>query len=145
VLVEGESTFENQNLLSYRWMMYAYFGGAHGSTAFRSATYELQNGKPVRIPLSKLFQPGFDYRSEIGRILWRKLSIQNQSDWIDEGTVLPEKLADMASWNLVDGALEFQFNHYDVTSYAAGTPAVTIPFSEIQGLRPSSVVRYAWK
>ncbi|MDX2066162.1 MAG: DUF3298 domain-containing protein [Fimbriimonadaceae bacterium] len=138
-----ETTFDHPNLVSVRLSRYAYTAGAHGSARFQSMTFGMVDGKARVIALGNLFQPGFDYRAELSLHLARKLSETGRASSLDEGNMSAEAALAAAQWNVGKDGLEFAFGNYDVNSYAEGTIVVTVPYRDLAGLNPASILRVA--
>jgi len=133
------------NLQSCRLTAGTYTGGAHGTGQYFSVNKVMTPAGVGDLKLSDLFLPGINYRSELAKVLHRKLSETNQASSLEDGTVSAENALSSAQWTISTRGIEFGFDNYAVGSFAEGMPVVTVPFSELIGLNPAGPLRFVLK
>ena len=120
-------------VLSLKFTISDYTGGAHGNSYFQTYTFDVaQNHVLV---LSDLFQPGADILGALAPVVQQDLAAQMGEfadlQWIQDGT----SSLDAYAWFVVTpDALVFFFAPYQVAAYAAGPQTVQIPLAQISGL-----------
>ena len=129
--IDYETFNFSEDVLSLKFTIYDYTGGAHGNTTFRTLTFDLAAGR--ELALGDLFQPGVDPLATVAPIVLADLQTQlgdmTDASWLEMGTApVPENYA---SWVLAEDALIFFFPPYQVAAYAAGPQTVTIPLSDL--------------
>lgn len=119
-------------LVSYKFTIYEYTGGAHGNTAFQTFNFDLQNEREIL--LSDLFdEAGLTQVSEIAQEqLKETLGDMVDEQWLADGTApTPENYQNFV---FTEDSLVFTFPQYQVAAYAAGPQTVTIPLSDLVGV-----------
>lgn len=113
---------------------YRYTGGAHGGTTFWPFYYDAR-GRELR--LSSFFADT-RYIERITAAVRPRLKYDLERDgmYVEElflaGTEPSE--GNYVVFSLSDDGITFRFNEYQVAPYAAGTPRVTVPFSELRDI-----------
>lgn len=123
-------TYLQNCALSLFFDRYEYTGGAHGTTARSSETWDLQTGR--RITLGRLFPPGVNERDFVIREVNRQIAeqIQNGNNiYFDNYQQLVEQTFDPASFFLTPEGAAVYFQQYDIAPYSSGIPVFLIPYS----------------
>jgi len=131
LMVQYETVGFSDDVLSLKFTIYTFSGGAHGMTYFETMTFDLV--KDVQLALSDLFLPDTDYLAVIAPMAQAAVTEQvdemTDADWIAQGTApTPENYQ---NWVLTPDALVFTFEQYQVAAYAAGPQTVTIPLADL--------------
>jgi hypothetical protein len=119
-------------------------GAAHPGHSFEVVNFDLRSGQPLK--LADLFKPGANYlpaiaaRAKEALRLWNKDSATeygdgtpylNEPDFDGGADATPENYG---IWTLTPKGLTIRFDYYQVGPYAAGAPAIVIPFSDLNDL-----------
>ncbi len=136
----------SNDLASIAYSDDAYLGGAHGNPADHAINFDLKNGKALE--LAELFKDKADYLKLLSTYCIKELKkregIKDDPATIEEGAA-PKK-ENFERWFLSPKGLIIGFEHYQVGSYADGTPFVTIPFSELKDvLKPDGATTVLMK
>jgi hypothetical protein len=121
------------DVLSLKFTVSDYTGGAHGNLYFQTYTFDLTQNRVLA--LSDLFQPGADILGTLTPIVQQDLAAQlgeyADTQMIEQGT---SSLDGYASFAVTPDALVLYFAPYDVAAYAAGPQTVEIPLAQISGI-----------
>ncbi|RPI99541.1 MAG: DUF3298/DUF4163 domain-containing protein [Chloroflexi bacterium] len=121
------------DVLSIKFNIGDYTGGAHGNLFFRTYTFDLTQERVLT--LTDLFQPGADVLGTIAPIVQQSLATQlgdmADTQWIQDGT---STLDDYASFAVTPDAQVFYFPPYQVAAYAVGPQTVSIPLADLSGV-----------
>lgn len=126
------------SLLSLRLLAYEYpSGAAHGTTALTTFTFDLASGQSLG--LADLFLPGAAFLQALSTEARSQLrtdpaitAMGDDLPWMTTGT---EPTPDnFAGWAVTAGGLEVTFGQYQVAPYAAGMPAIVVPYRQLAGL-----------
>lgn len=104
-------------------------GAAHPNQYFETLNLDIGAGKVLA--LKDLFKPGADYLKAISTYSIQDLTRQGRLEW-DTGAAPQED--NFHSWNITPVGLLISFDPYQVTSYALGPQAVTIPYSDMKDI-----------
>jgi len=116
-------------------------GMAHPAYEFRTVNYDAKAGREMA--LGELFRPGSNYLQKISAAAVARLRMINQEYPDGPGTYLgdPEyvenasaKEKNYRNWTLTQRGLVVTFEPYQVGPFAAGSPSVLIPYSELRGV-----------
>jgi hypothetical protein len=121
-------------ILSVKFTVYEYTGGAHGNTAFQTYTFDLAQQRILT--LNDLFLPGSNPLQVIAPIVQQDLAatLGDMADatWIEQGTgTNPDNYQNFV---LTPDALIFFFPPYQVAPYAAGPQTVSIPLAQLSAV-----------
>ncbi|MFA5087304.1 MAG: DUF3298 domain-containing protein [Candidatus Paceibacterota bacterium] len=134
--VDYSSQLYGDSILSFKFVIGWYTGGAHPNENLASLVFDLKNKK--ELSLSDLFIPNSNYLQKISGLTISQLVKRNISDpqAINAGA---GPIADNYKiFNVYNGALVIYFPPYAVAPYAAGEQKVEIPLSQIKDiLNPS--------
>lgn len=123
-------------IISIRFYIEEFAGGAHPSHNYSSFNYNLKTGSEIK--LSDLFSEGSDYLTVISDYCIKDLENQKTESgdsgegWIEEGAGPKEE--NFSCFNLTDRGLLITFNEYQVAPYAEGYKEVTIPFEDLKDI-----------
>jgi len=124
---------------------YYEHGAAHGSHAFHVINYDVKSGRVLS--LADLFRPGSNYLGKISEVAIRQLHRWNRdsADYPggggqpyldDEGIAAGAKPSaeNYQNWTVTPRGLAFTFDYYQLGAYAAGAPAVVVPYADLKGI-----------
>jgi hypothetical protein len=118
------SLFEDKKFISYSFTNSQYFAGAaHGMTRYISYNYELKRNKLV------IFNEFFNLKSEkdsifLMNLMTRRIALEN----VEVNTF------ENMDFNLTNDSISFNFDDYEIASYAEGAIQVKIGKNEIANL-----------
>jgi hypothetical protein len=126
------SSIYNNRVLSFKFDIASYTGGAHGNHAAESFSFDLTN--KTKLSLSDLFKPNADYLQKISAITIDQLSKRGVSDsqWIAEGA--GPIVDNYKVFTVSNDSINFFFPPYQVASFAAGEQVIEIPLSQLQDI-----------
>ena len=119
-------------------------GAAHPSHSFQVLTLDLKTGRLLK--LSDLFKAGTNYLSAISihsieqLRRWNKDSAKESGDskpYLDDPEFLDGAKPTPKNyriWTLTPNGLAITFDYYQLGSYAAGAPAILIPYAKLKDL-----------
>lgn len=117
--------YGDNDIISYRFLLYMYTAGAHGLTSFYSYIYDLKTGE--RLYLKDLFKTDEVSLSKINKLL--KKHFENPYDCFDEE---PEIDKDFENVNIVRDSVLFTFGYYQLGAYACGPAEIKLPLEELK-------------
>jgi hypothetical protein len=121
------------DVLSLKFTISDYTGGAHGNLYFQTYTFDLVQSRILT--LNELFLPGIDPLATLAPIVQADLAAQMgefaDPTWIQEGT---DSLDEYVSFVITLDSLVFFFPPYQVNAYAAGPQTVQIPLAQISAI-----------
>lgn len=137
----GFATVLNKgNVVSITGGCYTYMGGAHGLGVARTYNYGLVGGKPKRLTLWDIVQKSS--RQEIRLMLLGKASANPNTDWIQDGIYNDFTEDQLNRFWIAPDALVFEFNPYELGSYAAGAFTFRLTYAELKSvLRPNNPLK----
>jgi hypothetical protein len=136
----GTVTMNRPDLVSIDAGCYSYMGGAHGLGTTRTYNYGLVEGKAKRLTLWDIVQKMS--RQEMRLILLGKATATEGTDWIQDGMINDFTDEQYNRFWIAKDALVFEFDPYELGSYASGPFTFRIPFSELkQILRPAGPLK----
>jgi len=140
-LIGGVTTdFDSAQIVSVSFSEYTYpSGAAHGITVNTTFNFDALTGRQYR--LADLFTPSSRWLVALSRASRRALhglfdSAALMTVWIDPGTT--PKASNFAAWSITPWGLQITFGDYQVASYAAGMPQITIPYASLAGIARAS-------
>lgn len=138
--------YADNDLISVNFMESTFSGGAHPNYNYFTITYDLRNGKEVK--LSELFKPGAKYLEAVSAYATKDLQSRKSPD-SDENMGLAQDLFEEGakptadnyqSWNITKKGLMFTFAPYQVGPYAYGTHTVIVPYAQLREIARSDGV-----
>jgi hypothetical protein len=131
--IDYEISQFSPDVLSLKFTISDYTGGAHGNSYFQTYTFDLTQNRVLA--LGDLFQPGTDILGTLAPIVQQELNAEMGAyadpQWIQDGT---SSLDAYTSFTVTPDALVFYFAPYQVAAYAAGPQTVQIPLAQISGV-----------
>ncbi len=132
--------YADDDLVSINFSEDSFTGGAHGSHGTFTITYDLKQGREVK--LADLFKPGSKYLATIADIATRDLKGRKDPDSGENSGLAQDIFEDgakptaenYANWNITKKGLLITFPQYQVASYAAGPQTVIISFSKLKDI-----------
>lgn len=108
-----------RDLLSVKYTVYEFFGGAHGETFIY--TYNIKGSKNGTFTLSDMFNDGVNYKDIVDKIICDEIS-KNKDKYFPES----EKTVWQTDYNNKfyinnKGEIVIYFSEYELAPYAAGT------------------------
>ncbi|WP_404330123.1 DUF3298 domain-containing protein [Mesobacillus maritimus] len=131
-VVEMLGTYEVKNnqrdVLSFSFSNYTYHHqAAHGMTYIKSLTFDLKQGKRVR--LKDLFKPDSDYINRISSLIQSQIT-EREIPLLEEFTTIkPDQ-----DFYLADKTLVIYFQLYDLTPYVFGFPMFPLSVYDLQDI-----------
>jgi hypothetical protein len=132
LLMDYQTKFQSDNLISIFISGLNYFGGAHPQHLFSTVLFDLKQGKALE--LKELFAPQSDYLNFIGKYCESFLAKREHADFelIKNGTAAKEE--NYKYFYLNPDGLVVIFPPYQVACYSEGTFEITIPYPELKSL-----------
>ncbi|HEQ72175.1 MAG TPA: DUF3298/DUF4163 domain-containing protein, partial [Spirochaetia bacterium] len=131
----------DRNLLSLRFSLYEYSGGAHGNSYIQYNNYDLQTG--ALLSLTDLFSPGSNPR--LLGLLERKLRAREQipaGEPLSDHDYFVDSLPLAETWYIAPDGIGFFYNNYEIRAYAFGPVELFLSWNELGDLiKPESPVR----
>lgn len=131
--VNAGVSFNRNGLFTLSYGYYGYMGGAHGMPGFYSVNYDLETKKILSF---------YDLvnASDSTVLLTLGEKYFRQANKLDATTKLDElgyfwdggKFYFTDVFTITDDGLMFTYSPYEIASYAAGMPEMTIPFAELK-------------
>jgi hypothetical protein len=116
-------------VISIRFIVDTYFGGAHPNNQSSVLNYDLVSGKAIN--LADLFEPGADYLGALSAYCRRDLEDRDLLEFEDGVLPRPENYR---SWNISPEGLVINFDAYQVGPYAMGAQRVVVPYSALESI-----------
>lgn len=132
--VKAYTQFYNKQLLVYRVDYNEYTGGAHGIYTSTFLNLDLRTLTPIH--LDDLFVN--DYKEALTDLLWNQLMADNQVATREEleemGYASTGELEPTDNFYLSKEGITFYYNVYEITPYAMGAVAISLPYEAFQHL-----------
>lgn len=126
--------FNSAHLVSLTTARYVYSAGAHGMETTTTRNFGLRGGKPVRLRLADVAYATLSARHELElRILGKAMPLVGV-DWIEDGSVNSFDDAQLERFWFNKSGLTWEFDPYELGSYASGPFSVRMSWSELDGL-----------
>lgn len=124
-VVDYETTFINNKLLSLPINFYSYTGGAHGITLKEAYNFDLESGD--RLKLNHIFKADSNYKDIIKEFI--KTSIEENPDvYFDDAIDVINKLNDNTPFYITKNSLIIYYEPYEIAPYSSGIREFEIPF-----------------
>lgn len=118
-------------LLSLKFDVSFYTGGAHPGSYSRTATYDIEEG--FMLSLSDLFQPGMDHLFPLSSYCLEELRASEIGSALFEDGASPTA-ENYGRWNVTADGLLITFDVYQVAAYAAGPQQVLVPWNDLRAI-----------
>ena len=122
----------DEYVLSVRYNIQGFWGGAHGFTETRAQNFLLSPFSPLTLDSLLINSQSLNKLSDIIRGKIIKQYPQFKGESFTEGTS-PSSIAS-TPFIVGDWGLEFMFAEYQVGAYALGKPEIHVSFSELSGI-----------
>lgn len=130
--------YADNDLISVSFLEGSFTGGAHPNYNTFTITYDLKNGKELK--LAELFKPGSKYLEAVSAYAIKDLQSRKIPDSDENMGLAQDSFADGAlpkaenyqSWNLTKKGLMFNFDPYQVGPYAVGPQTVIVPYAVLK-------------
>ncbi len=122
--------YNDNNLLTYYLINYAYTGGAHGLETHDFTVVSIETGKTLL--LNDLFIPGFE--AQLTQLLTRKLKVMvgiNYTEKLSDNGFFVDDIVPNTNFYLTSNGIGFVYNHYEIAPYLNGPTDIFLPFHEI--------------
>ena len=132
--------YADDGLISVNFVEYVFTGGAHPNSGNFTLTYDLKNGRELKLP--DLFKPGSRYLTTIANYALRDLKERKDPDTGESLGFAQDIFEDGAkptadnyrNWNVTRKGLLITFPPYQVSAYAFGPQTVIVPYSELKDI-----------
>lgn len=128
--INYEATHFDEDVVSIRFFISEYTGGAHPNHWFDAITYSLSDDK--KLEFADFFKPNAKYLDLISKESIKQIASKmgdfNANDWIKEGAAPNAK--NFKNWNIGKNGFEFSFDPYQVGPYAAGSFETVVPYEK---------------
>lgn len=127
--------------ISVLFSIYSYTGGAHGMRELSCFNFELPSGR--RLAIEDIFgkpQKALEMLSDFSRA---RLPADLGPDFVDEDMLAAGTVPDAANFanlTLLPDAVRVEFEPYQVASWAAGLPQLTISLADLAEAAPSRAI-----
>jgi hypothetical protein len=139
--------YADNDLIGVRFVESSFTGGAHPNSSFFTITYDLKNGRELK--LAELFKPGAKYLQAVSAYAIKDLQGRKMPD-SDENMGLAQdifaegamaKAENYRNWIITKKGLMFSFDPYQVGPYAAGPQFVIVPYAVLREIaKPNGVL-----
>jgi hypothetical protein len=126
-------TYASDCVASMYFDFYEFTGGAHGTTARTSDTWDVSRAR--RLPLGDMFPGNPDYKEDLIAAIQRQIAEQSDMYFEDAENMARESF-DEDSFYLTPDALVIYYQQYDIAPYAFGIPEFRFPCGELGAQRP---------
>ncbi len=124
----------NENfILSFYILNYAYTGGAHGLENLDFTNVDLKTGKVLS--LADLLADG--RKQDLSRLLTRKLKSMNkipETQKLTDAGYFTDEIQPNENFYLTPGGIGFLYNHYDIAPYSFGATDIFLSADEVRTL-----------
>jgi len=125
--------YNDNYLLSYYLLNYAFTGGAHGMESEEYTVVNMQNG--TALSLVDIFNKGFE--PHLTDLLTQKLKeiyTLSQEDRLTDHGFFVDDIAPNSNFYITGNGIGFYYNHYEIAPYSNGPTDILIPFRELEGM-----------
>ncbi len=125
--------YNDNYLLTYYLLNYAFTGGAHGLETQQYTVVNIQNG--TALTLAEIFNKGFEPHLTV--ILTRKLKEMfklSPEDKLTDHGFFVDDISPGSNFYVTGNGIGFYYNHYEIAPYSNGPTDILIPFNELKGM-----------
>lgn len=129
-----KQVWESEKLITFLCTVYWYGGGAHGSTGITGMTFRKSDGHRFG---KEIFRTDAELQAELNSGLKKYFEVSTDEE-LDENLMVDElhgasylPMPSSAPWIEKDG-IHLMYGQYEIACYAAGMPAVVIPFDNAE-------------
>ncbi|NQV02423.1 MAG: DUF3298 and DUF4163 domain-containing protein [Bacteroidia bacterium] len=123
--------YNDNNLLTYYVINYAYTGGAHGLETQDFTVVNTKTGEALS--LEDIFLPGFETR--LTTLLTKKLKEMTElqaSEKLSDNGFFVDDVIPNSNFFITASGIGFFYNHYEIAPYANGPTDILLPFNELK-------------
>ena len=132
--------YADNDLISISFLEATFTGGAHPNGNYFTITYDLKNGKELK--LAELFKPSAKYLDTISAYVIRDLQSRKIPDSSENMGLAQDIFEDGAkptaenyrNWSITKKGLMFTFDPYQVGPYAAGPQFIIMPYAKLKDI-----------
>jgi len=128
--------YNDNNILTYYLLNYAYTGGAHGMETIDYSVVSTRTGE--EITLADIFITG--YEPSLSSLLTRKLKeisgISPDAKLSENGFFIDEVVPN-SNFYITDIGIGFLYNHYEIAPYVNGPTDILLPFQDLKDILKS--------
>ena len=136
--MEWDVTFskvaDNSKFFTYKYTMYNYLGGAHGTSALLGVTFRKSDMRRMGWEIVRNYAN--DPFQELMRKGLREYFEVKSDDELKNMFLNPDHIYSLTLPEcpplFTDHGIMFVYNPYEIGPYAAGMPTFTIPYADIQ-------------
>jgi len=125
--------YNDNNLLTYYLLNYAYTGGAHGLETHDYTIVSIETGKTLL--LNDFFIPGFE--TQLTKLLTQKLKVMvgiKSSEKLSDNGFFVDDIIPNTNFYITSNGIGFVYNHYEIAPYVNGPTDIFLPFNEINNI-----------
>ncbi|MFC2101397.1 DUF3298 domain-containing protein [Bacteroidota bacterium] len=125
--------YNDNNLLTYYLLNYAYTGGAHGLETMDFTVVSLKTGEALT--LKSLFKSGFE--AQLTALLTQKLKMMtgiNQTEKLSDNGFFVDDVVPTSNFYVTATGIGFVYNHYEIAPYVNGPTNILLPFESLQNI-----------
>lgn len=129
----------DESVLSVRYTIHGYLGGAHGYKETRAQNFLLSPFSPLTLDYLLIDEDCLDSLSNLIRQKFCETPPGHVDEWITSGTT-PEAISTTPFVVELYG-ITFIFAEYQVASYAQGSPEIFLSFDELNGIAKPDILK----
>ncbi len=122
-----EVTYDDACIISLYFDNYQFTGGAHGTTARTSQTWNLRTGRVIN--LKELYKCSGDYRSYIKNNIIEQIA-ENPDIYFENYAELVEQTFNIDSFYCTPEGVIVYFQQYDIAPYSSGIREFLLPYNK---------------
>ena len=127
----SEIAYFDGRYVSFCQQEYDYQGGAHGMPLWIGLTFDLETGERLSLP-DVIANSEEELNSIVTEYFAEYINGNPEEFWEDALDIVRDEICFESDFYLTEDGIKFYFHPYDLSSYAAGFPEVTIPYDEFE-------------
>ena len=127
----SEIAYFDGRYVSFCQQEYDYQGGAHGMPLWIGLTFDLETGERLSLP-DVIANSEEELNSIVTKYFAEYINGNPEEFWEDALDIVRDEICFESDFYLTEDGIKFYFHPYDLSSYAAGFPEVTIPYDEFE-------------
>lgn len=130
-IIEGKTTYENEDLIALQIGYYNYTGGAHGYNGIKSILINKNDGS-LHTPKT-LFKDVTEFKKFAEKAFRKQFKIANNYTINATGLLFNEDKFDLPNTLIFnEKGLILYYNTYEISSYAEGPKQLFLPYKQIE-------------
>ncbi|MCE9558584.1 MAG: DUF3298 and DUF4163 domain-containing protein [Armatimonadetes bacterium] len=125
--------YNGYGIASFVSQSYWYQGGAHGIGVTRTYNFGIVNGKPKRLTLADCCKDKLA-KEDLATLLFQVAQATPFTDWIQDDTLQEFTEEQLNRFWIATEGLVFEFNPYELGSYASGPFTFKLKWAQIKDL-----------